>query len=131
MPSALSSGFCCLRRALPAEDVSQPVSLPLPSLCSEVTLRASFWLHVERVYLEVSSSVVKSPPAVQEMRVQSLGLEDPLGKGMAAHSSLLLGKLSPWDHKEARHAGPHGDRTEHARSSSPTWRGNADPSRLC
>ena len=46
-PWALSSGFCCSRQALPAEDLSQPVSLPLPSLCSEVTLHSSFWLHVE------------------------------------------------------------------------------------
>ena len=32
---------------------------------------------------------VKSPPAMQETRVRSLGLEDPLEKDMATHSSLL------------------------------------------
>ena len=34
-------------------------------------------------------SVVKNPPAMQEMQVQSLGREDPLEKGMAAHSNIL------------------------------------------
>ena len=34
-------------------------------------------------------SVVKNPPAMQETQVQSLGQEDPLEKGMAAHSSIL------------------------------------------
>ena len=37
--------------------------------------------------------VVKNPPAMQETRVQSLGQEDPLEKGMATHSSLLAWKL--------------------------------------
>ena len=31
----------------------------------------------------------KTPPAMQETRVQSLGQEDPLEKGMATHSSIL------------------------------------------
>ena len=39
--------------------------------------------------------MVKSPPAMQETRVQSLGWEDPLQKGMATHSSLLVWRL-PW-----------------------------------
>ena len=34
-------------------------------------------------------SVVKNPPAMQEMCVESLGQEDPLEKGMATHSSIL------------------------------------------
>ena len=37
-------------------------------------------------------SAVKNPPAKQEMRVQSLGQEDPLEKEMATHSSILA-----WD----------------------------------
>jgi len=35
------------------------------------------------------AQMVKNPPAMQETRVQPLGWEDPLGKGMAAHSSIL------------------------------------------
>ena len=42
-----------------------------------------------------SGSVVKNLPAVQqlqEMRVRSLGGEDPLEEGMATHSSILACK---------------------------------------
>ena len=38
---------------------------------------------------------VKRSPAVQETQVQSLGGEDPLEKGMAAHSSILAWRI-PW-----------------------------------
>ena len=34
-------------------------------------------------------SVVKNPPVVQEIWVQSLGREDPLEKEMTTHSSIL------------------------------------------
>ena len=40
-------------------------------------------------------SVVKSPPAMQEIRVWSLGQEDPLEEEMATHSSILAWKI-PW-----------------------------------
>ena len=45
-------------------------------------------------------------PAMQETWVQSLGLEDPLEKGMATHSSILAWRIpwtegySPWGQKE-------------------------------
>ena len=38
---------------------------------------------------------VKNPPVIQEARVQSLGREDPLEKGMTAHSSILAWRI-PW-----------------------------------
>ena len=56
--------------------------------------------------------MVKNLPAVQETEetwVPSLGLEDPLEKGMAAHSSILAGEshgqrnlagYSGWDCRE-------------------------------
>ena len=34
-------------------------------------------------------SVAKTPPAMQEILVQSLGQEDPLEESMATHSSIL------------------------------------------
>ena len=49
--------------------------------------------------------MVKSLPAVQGTQVPSLGLEDPLEKGMATHSGILawrvprtekLADYSPW-----------------------------------
>ena len=39
--------------------------------------------------------MVKNLPAMQETQVQSLGLEDPLEKGMAIHSSVLAWEI-PW-----------------------------------
>ena len=61
--------------------------------------------------------MVKNLPAMQEIRVQSLGQEDPLEKEMAIHSSTIAWKIpvflpgkphgqrnlvdySPWDRKE-------------------------------
>ena len=40
-------------------------------------------------------SLVKNPPAKQEMGVQFLGQEDPLEEGMAPHSSILACRV-PW-----------------------------------
>ena len=37
--------------------------------------------------------MVKNLPAVQETRVPSLGREDPLDKGMATHSSILVWRI--------------------------------------
>ena len=39
--------------------------------------------------------MVKNLSAKQEIQVPSLGLEDPLEKGMATHSSILTWKI-PW-----------------------------------
>ena len=56
------------------------------------------------------AQVVKNPPAMWEISVQSLGWEDPLEKGKATHSSILAWKLhgprslvgySSWGPKES------------------------------
>ena len=51
--------------------------------------------------------MVKNLPAMQETGVQSLGREDPLGKYMAIHPSILAWRIpctdasySPWHRKE-------------------------------
>ena len=41
------------------------------------------------------AQTVKDLSAVQETRVQSLGWEDPLEKGMVIHSSILVWRI-PW-----------------------------------
>ena len=50
------------------------------------------------------AQLVKNPPAMWETWVQSMGWENPLGKGMATHSSILAwlpqGLYSLWNHKE-------------------------------
>ena len=41
------------------------------------------------------AQTVKNLPTVQETRVQSLGVEDPLEEEMATHSSILAWRI-PW-----------------------------------
>ena len=43
-------------------------------------------------------AVVKSPPAMQEMQVQSPGREDPLELEMTTHSSIIAWRIS-WTEK--------------------------------
>ena len=45
--------------------------------------------------------MVKNLPAMQETKVQSLGRENPLEKGMAIYSSILAWKI-PWTEKPGR-----------------------------
>ena len=39
------------------------------------------------------AQMVKNLPAIQETQVQSLGLEDPLEKGMATYSSIVARRI--------------------------------------
>ena len=41
------------------------------------------------------AQMIKNLPAMQETRIQSLGQEGPLEKGMATHSSILAWEI-PW-----------------------------------
>ena len=57
------------------------------------------------------AQVINNLPEVHETQIQSLGLEDPLNKGMATHSSILAWRIlwteepgrlqpgSPWGSK--------------------------------
>ena len=45
--------------------------------------------------------MVKKLPAMQEAQVRSLGLEDPLEKEMATHSSILAWRI-PWTEEPGR-----------------------------
>ena len=47
------------------------------------------------IWASLVAQLVKNLPAMQETWVQSLGWEDPLEEGMAAHSSILAWKI-PW-----------------------------------
>ena len=47
------------------------------------------------------AQMVKNLPARQETRVQSLGQEDPLEKGMTTHSSILACRI-PWTEEPGR-----------------------------
>ena len=45
--------------------------------------------------------MIKNVPAMQKTQVQSLGREDPSGKGMAPHSSILAWRI-PWTEEPGR-----------------------------
>ena len=47
------------------------------------------------------AQMVQNLPAMWETRVQSLGQEDPLEKGMATHSSILAWRI-PWTEEAGR-----------------------------
>ena len=47
------------------------------------------------------AQLVKNPPEMQEMWIQSLGRKDPLEKEMAAHSSILAWEI-PWTEEPGR-----------------------------
>ena len=51
--------------------------------------------HVYSPFRSLVAQMGKNLPAVQETRVQSLGWEDPLEKGMATHSSIFAWEI-PW-----------------------------------
>ena len=58
----------------PREEIGYPLQCPWSSLVAQL---------------------VKNPLAMQETWVRSLGLEDPLEKGKATHSSILAWRI-PW-----------------------------------
>ena len=73
-------------------------------LCSQTTIWSSELgiLHTSLPENRLpSGSVIKNPPAMQEMWVWSLGREDPLEKEMATYSSILTCEI-PWTEEPGR-----------------------------
>ena len=58
-------------------------------------LLALIYPHPPPPHAALVAQTVKNLPAMQETRVQSLGGEDPLEKGMATRSSILAWRI-PW-----------------------------------
>ena len=75
-------------------------SLPKNPVCSSLHDPYRFVRTPPRNLGFPGGSVVKNPPAVQEMGVRSLGQEDPLQEGLATHSNILAGK-TPWTERGA------------------------------
>ena len=74
------------------------VVVPFFFLCSLCSLPLCFDGYCVSFFVcraSLMAQTVKTPPAMQEAWVQSLGWEDPLEEGMATHSSILAGE-SPW-----------------------------------
>ena len=51
--------------------------------------------HMYGLFINMVAQTIKNLPAMQETWVRSLGWEDPLEKGMANHSSILVWRI-PW-----------------------------------
>ena len=64
----------------------------------ELSSKRAIWIIKASVVTVRASQMAqwaKNLPAMQETRVQSLGLENPLKKGMATYSCILAWKI-PW-----------------------------------
>ena len=64
--------------------------------------------------------MVKNLPAIQETRVQSLGQEDVMEKGMATYSSTLAWR-TPWEEEPGRLHAVHGIATSQTQLSDFTF----------
>ena len=58
-------------------------------------------LMADSLVVPLVAQMVKNLPALQETRVQSLGREDPLEKGVATPSSILAWRI-PWTEEPDR-----------------------------
>ena len=59
------------------------------------------WLQVSQVRTSLVAQMVKNLPGMQETWVQSLDREEPLEKGMATYSSILVWSI-PWTEESGR-----------------------------
>ena len=57
----------------------------------------SFLIEMELIQGFPGGSVVKNPPAIQEMQVRSLNREDPLEREMATHPCILVWEIPQTD----------------------------------
>ena len=60
----------------------------------------------------LAAQMVKNLPVIQEIRVQSLGQEDPLEKGMPTHSNILAWRI-PWTEESGRLQSMESQRVRH------------------
>ena len=54
-----------------------------------------FKIKFNNIWASLVAHLVKNPPVMRETWVRSLGWEDPLEKGKATHSSILVYRI-PW-----------------------------------
>ena len=69
--------------------------VPNSHLIRSHLLGLAFQLLFHYLWASLVAQTVKNPPAMQKTRDQTPGWEDPLEKGMAAHTSILAWRI-PW-----------------------------------
>ena len=60
---------------------------------ASVVPRAAGKFHLNRAWTSLVAQMVKHLPTMQETQVRSLGVEDPLEKEVATHSSIVVWKI--------------------------------------
>ena len=92
----MSAGLSCERAVL--------TSLVLEFLCyrphprrrkGKLSFPHTFWMGSKNTRTSLVAKTVKSLPAMQQTRVQYLGQDDPLEKGMTEYSSIIAWR-TPW-----------------------------------
>ena len=78
------------------KDIGHPLTMYKAPYLSQIFFIIYIWLKDFP-----AAQIVKNLPAMQETRVQFLGQEDPLEKGMATHSNILAWRI-PWTEKPGR-----------------------------
>ena len=85
--------FCCPKGSVPLAPNSKPGSIFVYQVHWE--LFNSSFSHRSPNKSSLVAQLVKNPPAMQEIQVQSLGQEDSLEKETPTHSSILAWEI-PW-----------------------------------
>ena len=60
---------------------------------ASVVPRAAGKFHLNRAWTSLVAQMVKHLPTMQETQVRSLGMEDPMEKEVATHSSIVVWKI--------------------------------------
>ena len=66
-------------------------------------LRSIFGFYYLELRASLVAQAVKNPPAVRESQVWTLGLKDPLEKGVASHGIMLAWRI-PWTEEPAEYS---------------------------
>ena len=69
--------------------------MQVQSLGQDDSLEKGLGYPLQYSWASLVAQMVKNPPAMQEIRVQSLGRKDPLEESVATHSNILAWRI-PW-----------------------------------
>ena len=70
-------------------------AMQVQSLGQDDSLEKGLGYPLQYSWASLVAQMVKNPPAMQEIRVQSLGRKDPLEESVATHSNILAWRI-PW-----------------------------------
>ena len=73
----------------------------MDAMWEEQSKRKGIDVHIQLIWASLVAEIVNSLPAMLKSQVQSLGQENPLGKGMATHSNTFAWRI-PWTEEPGR-----------------------------